>query len=97
MGWVLAGILGVVVVGGVWYIRQLLSVYRNLVGGVLEMRLQMIEFADHLNKVYNMELYYGDEVLKSLIKHSAEVTKDINEFLESIVVEQEIEKVDDEE
>lgn len=37
-------------------------------------------FSNHLDGLYAMEMYYGDETLGSLIKHSKQVVEDIKEF-----------------
>ena len=37
-------------------------------------------FSDHLGGLHAMEMYYGDETLGSLIKHSKQVIEDIKEF-----------------
>ncbi len=38
------------------------------------------EFSKHLNNVYEMEMYYGDETLKQLIHHSKDLIDNINTF-----------------
>ena len=37
-------------------------------------------FSNHLDGLHAMEMYYGDETLGSLIKHSKQVIEDIKEF-----------------
>ena len=41
---------------------------------------KMVEFSKHLDNVYEMEMYYGDETLSQLIRHSKEVIDSINRF-----------------
>ena len=38
------------------------------------------DFSNHLDGLHAMEMYYGDETLGSLIKHSKQVIEDIKEF-----------------
>ena len=45
-----------------------------------QMEDKMIEFSKHLDNVYEMEMYYGDETLSQLIRHSKEVVDSINQF-----------------
>ena len=37
-------------------------------------------FSNHLGGLHEMEMYYGDETLGSLIKHSKQIIEDIKEF-----------------
>jgi len=37
-------------------------------------------FSKHLSDLHSMEMFYGDETLGALIKHSKEVVEDIKEF-----------------
>ena len=38
------------------------------------------DFSNHLDGLHAMEMYYGDETLGSLIRHSKQVIEDIKEF-----------------
>ncbi len=38
------------------------------------------DFSTHLDGLHAMEMYYGDETLGALIKHSKQVIEDIKEF-----------------
>ena len=40
----------------------------------------MVEFSKHLDNVYEMEMFYGDETLGHLIRHSKEVVDSIDKF-----------------
>ena len=64
----------------VWYIIKLLQEFRHMsddVDGILE---SVGDFSEHLEKLYELEVYYGDESLKNLIRHSKEVVEEIKEF-----------------
>ena len=37
-------------------------------------------FSNHLGSLHEMETFYGDETLGSLIRHSKQVIEDIKEF-----------------
>ena len=41
----------------------------------------MKEYEEHLDKVYNMDIYYGDVTLESLLKHTRKVTEDLEAFI----------------
>jgi len=64
----------------VWYVRGLLRVMYQMTVDVQEMEDKMVEFSKHLDNVYEMEMFYGDETLGQLIRHSKEVVNSINKF-----------------
>ena len=64
----------------VWYIRGLLMVLHQMTADVQQMEDKMVEFSKHLNNVYEMEMFYGDETLGQLIRHSKEVVDSISKF-----------------
>ena len=71
-------------------IVQLLSVSEEL--GDLQ---QMINsFAEHLNSIYELEMFYGDDTLESLIKHSKQLLLDVQEFYDNFSLDQEEEEDD---
>jgi hypothetical protein len=63
-----------------WYVRGLLKVMYQMTVDVQQMQDKMIEFSKHLDNIYEMEMFYGDETLKYLINHSKEVVDSINRF-----------------
>ena len=73
----------------VWYIytllKKLLFVSDNI-GGFLE---GLENFSEHLESVYNMETYYGDETLERLLEHSRELVKEIEAYEEIYELTQE--------
>ena len=64
----------------IWYIRGLLKVMYQMTVDVQQMQDKMEEFSKHLDNVYEMEMFYGDETLGQLIRHSKEVVDSINQF-----------------
>jgi|TARA_R110002020_G_scaffold424324_2_gene633491 hypothetical protein len=64
----------------VWYIRGLVEIMYQTTKDVQLMEDKMVEFSKHLDNVYEMEMYYGDETLSQLIRHSKEVIDSINRF-----------------
>ena len=63
-----------------WYIRGLLVLMYQLTSDIQTMQDELEEFSKHLDNVYEMEMYYGDEHLQSLIDQSREL---INTFIET--------------
>ena len=63
----------------VWYIVKNLEASEE-VKLDMETTLQSLEkFLDHLEELYGLETFYGDQTLKDLIDHSREI---INEFID---------------
>jgi|TARA_E500000318_G_scaffold111807_1_gene131872 hypothetical protein len=68
---------------GIWYIRSLLSVYNNSLDEMVELYGELEEFQQEIEKVYNMEVYYGDVTIEKMIKNIGVVSSKIDTFLET--------------
>jgi hypothetical protein len=57
-----------------WLLRALAVVNQDVesVGEILQ------DYSSHINSIYELEMYYGDETMKSLIKHTKELTDTIS-------------------
>ena len=64
----------------VWYIRKLMQEFTYMSDNVEKTAGVLSTFTEHLEKLYELETYYGDESLKSLIEHSKQVLEDIKGF-----------------
>jgi len=73
----------------IWYIRGLLQMMYQLTSDIQRMHDNLEDFSKHLNNVYEMEMYYGDETLQSLIRHSKNIVDNINNFKNLFEVEHE--------
>jgi|15BtaG_2_1085339.scaffolds.fasta_scaffold05939_4 predicted PurR-regulated permease PerM len=62
----------------VFLIRKLLNVSEN----IYKLQNDSREYLEHLDRVYNMELFYGNEILLELLEHSREYHEDIADFVE---------------
>ena len=73
----------------IWYIKgiltKLLFVSENQVG----LSDALNSFSNHLNTVYELETFYGDETLSALIDHMKEVIEVIEEYEEIYMLTQE--------
>ena len=73
-------IIGVILFLSVWLnvflLRRLLSVSENLNNVLASLR----DFEQHLKRVYNMEKFYGDEILNGLLEHLSETSEEITNF-----------------
>tara|TARA_R110000824_G_scaffold17661_6_gene71208 strand:- start:1927 stop:2268 length:342 start_codon:yes stop_codon:yes gene_type:complete len=41
---------------------------------------ELVSFQDHLESIYELETFYGDETLKSLLDHSREVAEELTKY-----------------
>ena len=68
--------------GLLWYIRRTLQQMEDLEEDVTDVVEKIEAFLEHIESLYQLEMYYGDENLKSLIDHSREVINDFIDFQE---------------
>ena len=62
----------------VWYVRELLKKVWSVTGSKKDFWETIENYANHLKSVYEMEMFYGDETLQSLIQH----TKYLKEYFD---------------
>lgn len=78
----------------VWYARKIQTEYILFIRDNLEALSQMHnEFNEHLEQVNNMDMFFGDETLVSLLEHSKFVKEQTAEFL---LVLQDLEEAEEE-
>ena len=64
----------------VWYIIKLIQELKYISENVEYTSDVLKQFSEHLEGLYELETYYGDQTLKSLIVHSKGVLEEIKEF-----------------
>ena len=64
----------------IWYIIKLIQEMRYIADNVEYTSGVLRDFSEHLEKLYELETYYGDETLKSLILHSRQVLEEVKYF-----------------
>jgi len=67
----------------VWYVRRLLSSIRETYSFVRAVLSNVEEYFEHLEKVYNMETFYGDSVLSGLLEHTKNLKEELNNAVRS--------------
>jgi hypothetical protein len=85
-----------------WYITSLFTKIEDINDDVDELFETLGGFGKHLERLYSMEMFYGDETLHSLIDHSRNVLDDINFYrqrylLNIDIIEEEEEDIDESE
>jgi hypothetical protein len=66
-----------------WYIRRLLINFYAVSNNFESFYMMISNYADHLENVHGLEMFYGDETLMALIDHTkfvAENTRTIEDF-----------------
>ena len=66
----------------IWYIRNLIQVYNGSLKEMFSLFKDFQEFQEQIEKVYNMEIYYGDVTIEKMIKSIGLISERIGEFLE---------------
>tara|TARA_R110000803_G_scaffold71427_1_gene134673 strand:+ start:80 stop:367 length:288 start_codon:yes stop_codon:yes gene_type:complete len=65
-----------------WYIRNLIQVYNGSLKEMFSLFKDFQEFQEQIEKVYNMEIYYGDVTIENMIKSIGLISERIGKFLE---------------
>jgi hypothetical protein len=84
-----------------WFCYKLVFKLNYVSNNLVELFERLDEFDQHINFIHELEMYYGDETLKNLIRHSKDLRiymKKYKEVMELLEDEQEIneEEYDDE-
>lgn len=74
-----------------WYIVETLKRQWTLSGALRHLLDYMTNYSSHVESVYNMELYYGDDTLQQLLRHSREAVKYVKQFGDGFMWEEESE------
>ena len=65
--------------GFLWFIKNVLEKEQRQEAEIIEVVGKIEKFSEHLESIHELEMYYGDENLHSLMEHSSEL---INEFVD---------------
>ena len=85
-----------IVCGLVWYIRKTMAHYNEIDDDFYKMLSGMSGFENHLQEIYEMEMFYGDPTLEALIQHMGVVIDEISFYREKyFFLEDEQEETDD--
>lgn len=76
----------------VWYIRKLVSQLYIFTDEVYKLEEHFNAFDEHLGGVYELEMFYGDDTLDGLIRHSKDLLEKVSQFRQSFSIEEEEEE-----
>ena len=63
-----------------WYVRKILSKLLFVSESIGDFMVVIDNYSNHLETVYGMETYYGDDTIQGLIEHTKAITEEIEEF-----------------
>ena len=66
----------------VWYCRNLMISLYDVSGNMQTLVEEILSFDQHLNSVHELEVFYGDETLGNLMRHSRGLTETLEDFAE---------------
>jgi hypothetical protein len=72
-----------------WYIRNLFTEIVERDEDVEEIFTSLSSYGEHLSSLYEMEMFYGDETLQSLLEHSKQLVEQFDEYRERHYFEEE--------
>ena len=78
--WFIVVILILFIVAVIWYIRELLSRFRFLSENSYILSNKIETYKEHLEAVYGLPMFYGDETLKSLLSHTSDLAEELTEL-----------------
>ena len=83
-----------------FYIRWLLKILATINEDIINLETVIIDFKNHVKAIYEMEMFYGDDTLKSLLSHASELSEkleDMDLVLNSQQTEEEYDKEEESE
>jgi hypothetical protein len=87
--WIIIAILTILCATLLWYIRELMRPLRFFYTNADSISLMLEEYLEHLQRVYSMDVFYGDETLKSLIEHTKYLSGETEKYKGLFMFEEE--------
>ena len=83
-------------VGLVWYTRQAIKRLVFVAGNMLDLRTMVNNFESHLENIYKLENYYGDETLKFLLEHAKDLSQQLGDYSDIYTLVETDDEIDEE-
>jgi|TARA_R110000823_G_scaffold289156_4_gene407560 hypothetical protein len=80
-----------------WYARKLTKQFVFFSENLSSMEEELDQFSKHIVGIHELEMFYGDETLGGLIKHSKELVQRVAAFNNNFVLEEPEEEEEEEE
>ena len=71
----------------VWYARLLARQFLFFTQNVAALEEALSAFGEHLSGVHELEMFYGDDTLDGLLRHSKAIVEEIGDFYEGFSLE----------
>ena len=78
----------------IWYIREILTKLLFVSENQQDLSNALVSFSSHLNTIYELETFYGDETLAALIEHMKSVVDAVEEYESIYTLTEEEEEAD---
>lgn len=69
-------------IGLIWYIKKFIDKDSNIEEDIVDVVEKIDAFSGHIENLHQLEMYYGDENLQSLMEHSNELVNYFIDFQE---------------
>ncbi len=63
-----------------WYIRKMLGKLLSVSDNMGDLVEDLASYQNHLQQLYEMEMYYGEPSIKNLIVHSRQIIEHVKQF-----------------
>ena len=80
----------------IWYSRKIVADLSSQGQQIEELVADLKMYHNHVETVYNLQTFYGDETLKALLMHSREVSDRVSNFTTLFSVLEEMEEQEEE-
>ena len=77
IGWILFFLSLSLNIVAIWYIKELLVRFKFVQENSNDLYMTVNEYLGHLQKVYDLETYYGDSTLSGLLSHTRDLKEDL--------------------
>jgi len=75
----------------VWYVRKVLMKMAVMIEKNKELSEEVSDFVEHLETVYGLDTFYGDETLRGLLDHTKSLAESLADIDSTILFEEETE------
>ena len=79
----------IIIITLVWYILKLRTELASVSEDVEKFFKKVDEYEKHVDQIHGMEMFYGDQTLQGLIRHSREMINEIIDLQEKYFLEEE--------
>jgi hypothetical protein len=75
-------------IAAVWYVVQLIREMKVYYENFKQMNYMARDYRNHLEAVYELDMFYGDTTLSELLRHTKDFSTDIEAFVEEFPFEE---------